>query len=51
VPPALPIALATLPSIPGRCSISTRTVRLYWALGALATRASNQAALVIRLRW
>ena len=29
VPPASPIALATRPSIPGRCSISTRRVRLY----------------------
>jgi len=38
VPPASPIALATRPSIPGRCSISTLKVRLYWALGVVATR-------------
>ena len=38
VPPASPIADATRPSIPGRCSISTLRVRLYWALGGAATR-------------
>src|SRR5215207_1758832 len=32
-PPASPIAPATLPSIPGACSISTRMVSEYWALG------------------
>lgn len=37
VPPASPIALATFPSIPGRSSISTRSVRLYWALGVGGT--------------
>ena len=36
VPPASPIAEATLPSMPGRWSISTRRVRLYWALGVVA---------------
>ena len=35
VPPASPIAEATLPSMPGTWSISTRRVRLYWALGVL----------------
>ena len=33
VPPASPMAVATRPSIPGRCSISTRSVIEYWALG------------------
>ena len=37
VPPASPIALATLPSMPGRWSISTRIVREYWAEVAPAT--------------
>jgi hypothetical protein len=37
VPSAAPIALATLPSIPGLCSISTRMVREYWALGVPGT--------------
>src|SRR5205085_8059402 len=33
IPPAAPIALATCPSIPGLCAISTRSVMLYCALG------------------
>src|SRR4051794_2286110 len=37
VPPASPIALATSPSIPGLCSISTRIVSEYWADGVAAT--------------
>ena len=31
VPPASPIAEATRPSMPGRWSIRTRSVREYWA--------------------
>ena len=41
VPPASPIALATLPSIPGTWSISTRSVRLYWALGVVGHAAPD----------
>src|SRR4051812_35495024 len=37
VPPASPIALATSPSMPGLCSISTRIVSEYWADGVAAT--------------
>ncbi len=40
-PPAWPIALATCPSMPGWSSISTRIVRLYWALGVALTRACS----------
>src|SRR4051795_10967363 len=44
VPPASPIALATSPSIPGLCSISTRMVREYWADGVAATQLTLPAA-------
>src|SRR3954452_5343942 len=37
VPPASPIALATRPSMPGLCSISTRIVSEYWADGVATT--------------
>src|SRR6185437_4101199 len=46
VPPASPMAEATLPSIPGRWSISTRRVRLYCALGLEAEISSPLEAMV-----
>ena len=35
IPPALPIALATWPSMPGRWAISMRMVSEYWADGVM----------------
>ena len=35
MPPALPIALATWPSMPGRWAISMRMVSEYWADGVM----------------
>ena len=35
MPPALPIALATWPSMPGRWAISMRMVSEYWAEGVM----------------
>src|SRR5512132_3665482 len=35
MPPALPIALATWPSMPGRWAISIRMVSEYWADGVM----------------
>lgn len=40
-PPASPMAAATSPSIPRVCSISTRSVMEYWALGEELTGAAD----------